>query len=204
MNEITCESDFTHLRTEMTKKLAVIAKKLEHDILTIDQNNIQILNDIEEISKGLADLESRTSTYFLNCLLAEYTEYSAELSRTIHKLSLNRHGALIVIEKNDPVSPLINGGTSIQARVSSQLLESIFHPESPLHKGAVLLQSDLIISAANQLPFTQQIFWDRSFDPREMAAVGLSEQCDALILLVSDKGSTSFCVGGRLYPFSAK
>lgn len=208
MKNISCDSDinnnFTNLRMEMAKKLDQIAKTLKDKIISFEPNNIQILNDIEKISKDLSDLEATTSTYFLNSILAKYTEHSSEISRAIHKLRMKRHGALIVIEKNDPVSPLISGGTSVNARISSQLLESIFNPESQLKSGAVLIQSDMIISADIKLPYTEQIFWDRSFDVHEVSAVGLSEQCDALILLVSDKdGTTSFCLGGEIYPFSS-
>ncbi|TJY41322.1 hypothetical protein E5161_12915 [Cohnella pontilimi] len=199
-----CHGDFTQLRSEMTKKLAAICKTLEHDILTIEQYNIQILNDIEDILKDLSELKSTTSTYFITGLLTEYTENTAEISRAILTLSLKRYGALIVIEKQEPVSPLIRAGTPVQAQISSHLLESIFHPESPLHDGAVLIREDMVLSAANQLPTTNQIFWGRAFDPREMSAVGLSERCDALILIISDSGSTSFCIDGSLYPFSAK
>ncbi|MBO9600460.1 MAG: diadenylate cyclase, partial [Cohnella sp.] len=68
---------------------------------------------------------------------------------------------------------------------------------------AVLIRSDSIVSASNALPTTQVVYWNRTFDVRESAAVGLSERCDALVLVVSDKGSTSFSIGGNLYPFSA-
>ena len=200
----TVNDDFTRLRTEMAKKLDQIAETLKVRIISFEPNPILNLHEIERISKELYDLESTASTYFLNSILSSYTEHSSEISRAIHHLRAKRHGALIVIEKNDPVTPLISGGTSVNARISSQLLESIFNPESQLNSGAVLIKSDMIISADNKLPYTNQIFWERSFDAHEVSAVGLSEQCDALILLVSDKErSTSFCLGGEIYPFSS-
>ncbi|GIP25975.1 cyclic di-AMP synthase CdaS [Paenibacillus sp. J23TS9] len=202
MDRNYCTGDYPLLRNDLTDKLTHIATILDHDIATLEQNDIQILNDIEEITKGLSELESITSTYFLNCLLTEYTNYSKEISRSIHKMSLKGQTALIVLEKNDPVAPLIKDGTPINAKISSQLIESIFHPESQLSHGAVLIQSDMVVSASNVLPVSSQIFWDRFFDIRELSALGLSELCDALILLISKDKSTLFCLNGNLFPFS--
>ncbi|MWV42345.1 hypothetical protein GRF59_01765 [Paenibacillus sp. HJL G12] len=202
MDKNYCTGDYPLLRNDLTDKLAHISTILEQDIATLEQNEIQILNDIEEISKGLSELESITSTYFLNCLLAEYSDHSKEISRSIHKMSLKGQQALIVIEKNDPVAPLIKDGTPINAKISSQLIESIFHPESPLSQGAILIQSDMVVSASNVLPVSSQIFWDRFFDIRELSALGLSELCDALILLISKDKSTLFCLNGTMFPFS--
>jgi len=202
MNKKYCQDNPALLHSEMTKQLNHIAEILRHGISSLEQNDIQVLNDLEQISKDFADLETLVSTYFLNCLLTEYTKSSKELSRAVHRLSLKGQQALIVLEKNDPVAPFTNGGTSINAQISSPLLESIFHPGSKLHEGAVLIKSDTVISAGNALPLSQQIFWDRLFDHNEASAVGLSERCDALILLVSAKGATSFCLNGNLYPFS--
>ncbi|WP_136605876.1 diadenylate cyclase [Paenibacillus dokdonensis] len=202
MDRNYCTGDYPLLRNDLTDKLTHIEAILEQDIATLEQNDIQILNDIEEITKGLSELESITSTYFLNCLLTEYTDYSKEISRSIHKMSLNCQKALIVLEKNDPVAPLVKDGTPINAKISSQLIESIFHPESQLSHGAVLIQSDMVVSASNVLPVSSQIFWDRFFDIRELSALGLSEICDALILLISKDKSTLFCLNGNMFPFS--
>jgi len=197
-----CTGEFPLLRSDLTDKLTQIAAVLEHDIAMLEQHDIHILNDIDEISKGLSELESITSTYFLNCLLTEYTNFSKEISRSIHKMSLKGQEAMVVLEKNDAVAPLIKDGTPINAKLSSQLLESIFHPESPLSHGAVLIKSDMVISAANVLPVSGQIFWDRFYDVRELSALCLSEVCDALILLISKDKSTLFCLNGNLFPFS--
>lgn len=202
MNNKNCRDNPALLQAEMAKQLNRVAEILRHGISTFDQNDIQILNDLEEISKEFADLEMLVSTYFLNCLLTEYTESSKELSRAVHKLSLKRQQALIVLEKSDPVTPHIQGGTPINAQISSPLLESIFYPGSKLQQGAVLIKADTVLSAGNVLPVTQQIFWDRLFDLNEASAVGLSERCDALILLVAANGTTSFCLEGNLYPYT--
>lgn len=202
MDRNYCTGEFPLLRNDLTDKLTQMAALLEQDIATLEHNDIQILNDIDTIAKGLSELESISSTYFLNCLLSEYTDHSKEISRSIHKMSLNGQEALIVLEKNDPVSPLVKDGTPMNAKISSQLLESIFHPESQLSHGAVLIKSDMVVSASNVLPISSQIFWDRFYNVRELSALGLSEQCDALILLISKDKSTLFCLHGNLFPFS--
>ncbi|MBW7453887.1 diadenylate cyclase [Paenibacillus sepulcri] len=195
-------SDFSLLRTELIKKLTRIEEILKNVIFTFEQDRVQLLSDIDDISKRFSESVSVASTYFLNSILSEYTNHYKEISFAMHHLSSKRQGALIVIQREDLIAPLISQGTPIFAKISTPLLESIFLPESPLHAGAVLIQGDMIISAANVLPLTDQIFWDRSFNARELAAIGLSERSDALILLVFDNGLTSFCLDGHLYPFS--
>lgn len=194
--------DFSQLRLEITEKLSDMKKKVEQKISTLSQNDIRIIDSVQKLSRELLELETTASTYLLNRLLSKYTKCSNELSLAIHRLSLKRHGALFVIEANDPVAPLIQGGVPINAIITSQLLESIFHPDSLLQEGAVLIQSDVIVSASNTLPVTNQIFWDRVADIRELSAIGLSEQSDALIILITDRGSTYFSLEGNLFPFS--
>ena len=203
MDKTKTIENFPQLQVELTKNLSRLAQSIENIMATIGENDISILSEVQKVSEDLLELESTASTYFLHSLLSEYTCFTQEISRTIRKLSLKGHGALIVIEKNDPVSPHLTGGTPLHARVSSQLLESIFNPESQIHSGAVLIQSDSIVSASNVLPTSQVVYWNRVFDVRELAAVGLSERCDALVLVVTDSGSTTFSIGGNLYPFSA-
>ncbi len=195
--------NFPQLKLVLSESIDRMAKSIEHIAATIGDNDISILNEVQKVSEELSELESTASTFFLHSLLSDYTNCTQEISRTIRKLSLKGQGALIVIEKNDPVSPHISGGTPLHARISTQLLESIFNPESQIHSGAVVIQSDSIVSASNVLPATEVVYWNRMFDSREVAAVGLTERCDALVLVVGDKGSTSFSIGGKLYPFSA-
>ncbi|RUS45125.1 diadenylate cyclase [Cohnella sp. AR92] len=190
------------LRKELAKKLAGISETLELELTQFEQNNIRFLNAIEDISRKFAAMETLTSTYLLDGLLSEHTGKSKEISRAIHRLGSKGYSALIAIERNDSVLPHISGGTPIHARISSQLLETLFHPASGLQEGAVLIQGDTIVSAANILPLTKAIFWDRMYDVRELSAVGLSERCDALLLLISNSGATSVVLDGKLISVS--
>ncbi|EJW15833.1 hypothetical protein PAV_7c02090 [Paenibacillus alvei DSM 29] len=203
MNKNKMNDDFSQLRIEINEKLTEIEKKVNQNIATLSHNDIRIIDIVQKLSRKLLELETTASTYLLNRLLSKYTKCSTELSLAIHKLSRKRQGALIVIEAGDPVAPFLQGGIPINAVITSQLLESIFQPDSLLQEGAVLIQSDLLVSASNTLPLTEQIFWDRAADIRELSAIGLSEKCDALIILITDGGTTYFSLEGNLFPFSA-
>lgn len=203
MKKHSIHDDFSQLRIEMNEKLTEIEKKVDQTIATLSHNDIRIIDIVQKLSRELLDLETTTSTYLLNRMLSKYTKCSTELSLAIHKLSRKRQGALIIIEANDSVTPFIHGGIPINAVITSQLLESIFQPESLLQDGAVLIQSDLLVSASNTLPLTEQIFWDRAADIRELSAIGLSEKCDALIIVITDAGTTYFSLEGSLFPFTA-
>lgn len=123
------------------------------------------------------------------------------LSLAIHNLSEKRHGALIVIEREQNVDPLIQKGMPIQAPVSATLVETLFYPGTPLHDGAVLIRNNQLISAANVLPLSSIISTNKKLGTRHRAAIGMSEKSDALILVVSEEtGKISFALDGSLYP----
>jgi DNA integrity scanning protein DisA with diadenylate cyclase activity len=88
----------------------------------------------------------------LNCYLSPFTDKYIDVSTCIRHLSMRRHGALIAVERNDPIEPLVQSGIPIGAAVSHSLLESIFYPGNPLHDGAVLIRNNQILSAKNILP----------------------------------------------------
>jgi uncharacterized protein (TIGR00159 family) len=124
-----------------------------------------------------------------------------DLTIAIRHLSERRHGALIVVQRNDPLDRLIQAGVPIGASLSHSLLESLFYPGSPLHDGAVLVRANRIVSAGNVLPLSGVDAGGRKLGTRHRAAIGLTEQSDALVLVVSEEtGKTSFAFKGKLYP----
>src|SRR6185369_14566659 len=122
-----------------------------------------------------------------------------ELSKGLHELAERRIGALIVIIRQMSIDHLVQIGTEIDAKVTSELLNSIFLPYSPIHDGAVIIQRDKITSAGCFLPLSQNPDIAKSFGTRHRAALGISEQTDALVLVVSEEtGKISIVHEGKI------
>lgn len=124
------------------------------------------------------------------------TELVAE---AIERLAANTTGAIIAIEKDAALDEYVASGAAIDAAVSTDLLTTIFTPHSPLHDGAVLIRGDRIFGAGCILPLTQRTLSDRALGTRHRAALGLSEETDALVLVVSEENAAvSLACHGRL------
>lgn len=122
-----------------------------------------------------------------------------ELSKGLHELAERRIGALIVIIRQMSIDHLIQVGTEIDAKVTSELLNSIFLPYSPIHDGAVIIQREKITSAGCILPLSQNPDIAKSFGTRHRAALGISEQTDVLVLVVSEEtGKISIVHEGKI------
>jgi uncharacterized protein (TIGR00159 family) len=122
-----------------------------------------------------------------------------ELSKGLHDLAERRIGALIVIVRQMSIDHLVQVGTEIDAKVTSELLNSIFLPYSPIHDGAVIIQREKIISAGCFLPLSLNPDIAKSFGTRHRAALGISEQTDALVLVVSEEtGKISIVHDGKI------
>ncbi len=113
-------------------------------------------------------------------------------------LSSEKIGALIVIERNVGLRNLIDAGVSLDARVSYDLLVTIFNPATPLHDGAVIIQNERIASASSFLPLTKNPGISRELGTRHRAAIGVTEGSDAISVVVSEEtGLISFIEGGQ-------
>jgi diadenylate cyclase len=114
-------------------------------------------------------------------------------------LSDSKTGALIVIEQKTGLKDYIETGVKIDAMVSSQLLENIFVVNTPLHDGAVIIRNDRIESAGCFLPLTENNNISKQLGTRHRAAIGVSENSDALVVVVSEEtGNISLAVNGKL------
>jgi uncharacterized protein (TIGR00159 family) len=121
-----------------------------------------------------------------------------ELVVAVVGLAQKRIGALIVIERSTSVDSLLVVGTDIDARVTSELISSIFLPYSPIHDGAVIIQKGKLTKAGCFLPLTQNPDVGKSIGTRHRAAMGLTELVDAVVVVVSEEtGAISIVVGGR-------
>lgn len=122
-----------------------------------------------------------------------------ELAKGLQELAERRIGALIVIVRQMSIDHLIQIGTEIDAKVTSELLNSIFLPYSPIHDGAVIIQREKITCAGCFLPLTQNPDIAKSFGTRHRAALGISEQTDVLVLVVSEEtGKISIVHEGKI------
>ena len=115
------------------------------------------------------------------------------------RLSKERIGALIAIEREASLSELSENGITIDAELNSYLIESIFFPKSALHDGGVVVQDDRIVAASCLFPLSQNPDIDKRLGTRHRAALGLSEETDALIIVVSEEtGNISTASNGKL------
>ena len=112
------------------------------------------------------------------------------IAQTAVSLAKKRVGALIVIQGNDPLDRHLTGGTSLDGLVSESLLESIFDPHSPGHDGAVVVKEDRIMMFGCHLPLSTHIRQHKQIGLRHTAALGLTERCDALCVVVSEERGT--------------
>ena len=122
-----------------------------------------------------------------------------ELLEAVEQLSRTKTGAIIVLENEVALDEYAQTGSAIEARVSREMLITIFTPLSPLHDGAVIIAGDTIKAAGAILPLTQTRLYDKSLGTRHRAALGLSEESDAIVIVVSEETSRiSVAHGNRI------
>jgi len=114
-------------------------------------------------------------------------------------LSWRHEGALIVFERSVVLDDIAKSGTLIDAEVTAELLKNIFYPKAPLHDGAAIIQNGRIASAGCMLPLTGQMDLNRELGMRHRAGIGMSEDTDALVVIVSEEtGGISVAKQGTL------
>lgn len=129
----------------------------------------------------------------------ETAELVAELDAAVKALSERRIGALIVLEKGMSLDNFLAVGTDIDAKVTSELITSIFLPYSPIHDGAVIIQGWKLTKAGCFLPLSQNPELAKSLGTRHRAAIGLTEVVDAVVIVVSEEtGKISLVHNGRI------
>lgn len=117
----------------------------------------------------------------------------------VFEMARSRTGALIVFERRVALGDYIQRGVELAARMSRELLGTIFFPDTPLHDGAVIIQGEMIAAAGCILPLIAGVPLDASLGTRHRAALGITEETDALAVVVSEeRGVVSVAEGGRL------
>ncbi|CAM4491616.1 diadenylate cyclase CdaA [Paenibacillus tarimensis] len=123
----------------------------------------------------------------------------SEIIKAVNYLSARKIGALIVFERDTGLNEYIESGISMQSRISSELLINIFIPNTPLHDGAVIIRGNQIMAAACYLPLSENPFISKELGTRHRAAIGVSEVCDAISIVVSEEtGQVSLAVHGMV------
>jgi diadenylate cyclase len=122
-----------------------------------------------------------------------------EIVTAVDNLSKSKTGALIAIEQKTGISEVISSGTKIDGIVSAALLENIFVVNTPLHDGATIIRNNRILASGCVLPLTANNDINKKLGTRHRAAMGLSENSDALVVIVSEEtGIISLSVNGKL------
>lgn len=149
-----------------------------------------------EVLMILKKLGVRKNLLFVNSL---EDNIKIELIKSIDYLSGNKIGALISFEKNTSLNEFIENSYKIDAPLNSELLSTIFFPNTPLHDGAVIIKRNEIICAGAYFPPTERLDIPKQLGSRHRAAIGISEVSDALTVVVSEQtGNISVAVDGYL------
>lgn len=124
--------------------------------------------------------------YFRSFIRVDEFGVLGEVVRAAERLSENRHGGLIVLERNEGLRNFVETGTRLDARVKSELIETLFTPNSPLHDGAVIIRGDTVVAAGCILPLSQNPRISPALGTRHRAAIGISEETDAVAVCISE------------------
>ncbi len=150
-----------------------------------------------EIRRALAHIGS--NPFFTDASTIQDTQLIEEVAKGIIQISQKGFGALVVVEREIVIDYHIEFGTEIDAKVSAELLSSIFHPQSPMHDGAVLIRNSKVHSAGCFLPLSKNPALDKNLGTRHRAAIGLTEETDAVVFVVSEENNSIGIVqGGHL------
>jgi diadenylate cyclase len=153
-----------------------------------------------ELRRALARVgEGRVVSKILGVSRAERAHVIDEIIDAVESLTARRIGALVVIERSAGLRQYAELGVAVDGLVSADLLVSVFLPYSPLHDGAVFVQGSRIVAAGCFLPLSRNLQIARSLGTRHRAALGISEETDAVALAVSEEsGRVTIAVGGHI------
>lgn len=155
-----------------------------------------------ELRKAFERVGSKRFPQFSFERETDVTELEHAIMQTVDackSLSWSRTGALIVFERDILLTNIVKTGTVIDSRVSSELLKNVFYPKAPLHDGALIVQKGRVAAAGCMLPLSGNTNLSKQLGMRHRAGVGMSENSDAVVVVVSEEtGSVSVAIGGML------
>ena len=149
----------------------------------LGSRNVRLLQLLMPQQKKISEVEQAVDQTVVAC---------TEMSRS-------RTGALIVFERENLLDNLVRSGTKLDAAVSGELLKNIFFVKAPMHDGAVIIRNGRILGAGCMLPLSKNVNLSRDLGMRHRAGIGMSENSDAVVVIVSEEtGSISVALGGML------
>ncbi|MCK5214050.1 MAG: diadenylate cyclase CdaA [Candidatus Omnitrophica bacterium] len=154
----------------------------------------------QELRTGLARLGQQ---HLFNIALeeGEIMAIIDEITSAAYKMSKNKIGCLIAIEREDKLKTYIESGVFIDGKISGELIQSIFMPQAPLHDGGLIIRAENVIAASCLFPLSDNPNFSKIIGTRHRAALGLTEQTDAVVVMVSEETSEiSVAVDGRFIP----
>jgi diadenylate cyclase len=129
----------------------------------------------------------------------EYSRIIGEVVKAVHHMAQRKIGALIVFERETGLNDYIESGVKIEGKPTSELLVTIFAPNTPLHDGAVIIKDNKVMAAACYLPLSENPFISKELGTRHRAAIGVTEVSDAICVVVSEEtGQVSFSMNGQV------
>ena len=148
-----------------------------------------------ELRRALAELGS--SQFFSSA--TQKKETIDVITDAVFELASKQTGALLAIERDTAIRSFAESGVSIDCEISQELLLTIFFPKTPLHDGGVIIRNDRIIAAACIFPVSQREDLDRTLGLRHRAGLGITEESDAIAIVVSEEtGNISICYRGKI------
>ena len=159
-----------------------------------------------EIRRGLEQMGSSSKFKFLDILSTKpqvdklvIEQAIVQTVRACGDMSRSKTGALIVFERNIQLDEVLRSGTRLNADASAELLKNIFFVKAPLHDGAVIIREGRLMGAGCMLPLSRNVNLSRDLGMRHRSGIGMSENSDAVVVLVSEEtGTISVAVGGML------
>ncbi len=154
----------------------------------------------QEIRQGLARL-GRQHLFTIALAESELTALIDQITEAAYKMAKGKVGCLIAMERQIKLTTYIESGVMIDSRVSAEILQSIFSHESPIHDGGVVVQGDRLVAASCLFPLSENPNFNKLIGTRHRAALGLTEQTDAVVIMVSEQsGEISVAEDGRFIP----
>lgn len=151
----------------------------------------------QELRQGLARL-GQQHLFSITLGESEIIAIIEELSNAIFKLSKQNIGALMAIERVTKLNTYIESGVGFDSKISSEIIQTIFNPHSPLHDGGIIIRNDRIVASACLFPLTDNPTISKIIGTRHRAALGISEQTDAISILVSEEtGEVCLAADGK-------